>query len=214
MKTEPLTREHYISRCFAFLDRHSPPSLPARPLELCRSEGIETVKLSDMLRSAPDMTREEIYAVWGNKDGVSFAGKNGGGRIFYNDGQTVHRVRFTICEELMHLVLGHHDNGNFRLTRQSWSDEEYGRIEREAKNGACLILCPPGYYLRQKPRLREIVARCNVSDACAASIVSFYSENEDMLRTAFISSRQKHVTYPPGVFAAPLSRDENNEWIY
>lgn len=182
----------YLSRTFRFLDSLGAPGLPVSLSRCCRSAGVEVQRFSQLLEEG--FTRENLRRWLGNNDGACF--QRGEHRIIvYNDGQPFLRSRFTLAEELMHHVLGHPCSPDFSVLRQSYSEEEYALLEREARNAACLLLCPPGYYFRQRPSLTELMRRCRVSEACAVQIRRFYAENEPELRRLFSASHQKDLFY-------------------
>ena len=78
------------------------------------------------------MDEREVLALCGNPDGVL---QRSGGRscICYNDRRPPRRVRFTLCEEIAHHLLGHLDEPGFRMFRQDYREETYARCEAEAK---------------------------------------------------------------------------------
>ena len=182
----------YIARTLRFLDSLTAPALPVSLSRCCRAAGVELTSFSSLL--AGGFTREEVLALAGNRDGACLC--RGEHRvILYNDGQPDLRCRFTVAEELMHHVLGHPRSASFSVLRQSYSPEEYAAAEREAKGAACLLLCPPAYYLRRRPDLTAVMRRCRVSEACAVHIRRFYAENDAEIRRCFRCSHQRDVFY-------------------
>ena len=184
--------DSYIARTFRFLDSLTAPALPVSLNRCCRAAGVELIPFSRLIGEG--FSREELRTWLGNDDGACY-GLGDHRVIVFNDGQPDVRSRFTVAEELMHHVLGHPRAAGFSALRQSYSEEEYARIEQEAKGAACLLLCPPGYYLRRRPDLTETMRRCLVSEACAVQIRRFYAEHDIEIRRCFRTSPQNRIVY-------------------
>ena len=177
-------RERRVVRTANELVRRHGLTLPVDVAALCRHYGARLVTLSELERRG--MSREAVFAVWGNRDGVAMSGRRGRA-IGYNDRAAEKRIRFTLAEELMHLLLGHTEDARFAVGRQSYDDDTYARYETEAKRGACLLLVPPTVYFRCRCRgsLAALARLCRVSRACAWTAAQYYEQNENELRALF-----------------------------
>lgn len=177
-------RERRVVRTANELVRRHGLTLPVDIAALCGHYGVRLVTLSELERRG--MSREAVFAVWGNRDGVAMSGRHGRA-IGYNDSAAEKRIRFTLAEELMHLLLGHTADRRFAASRQSYDEALYARYESEAKHGACMLLIPPTVYFRYRALYGTAgVARlCRVSRACAWTAARYYEENESELRRLF-----------------------------
>lgn len=158
--------------------------LPVDVAALCRVCGARLMPLSELTEGG--MARSAVFAVWGNPDGVAMSS----GRrwtIGYNDRTAPNRIRFTMAEELMHLLLGHTEDRRFALARQSYDEESYQRYETEAKRAAGMLLLPPSVYFRYRSVCAPaaIARLCRISESCERSAARWYEENEDELRALF-----------------------------
>ena len=177
-------RDREVVRLANELVRRHALTLPVDVAALCPLYGARLVSLSEL--EAKGLDSEAVFAVWGNRDGVAMASRRGR-TIGYNDRAAEKRVRFTLAEELMHLLLGHTEDARFRVGEQSYDAGTYERFENEAKRGACMLLIPPTVYFRFRALygLAGIARLCRVSRACAWTAAQYYNANEAELRALF-----------------------------
>lgn len=183
----------YISKALLVSERYS-RALPISPESICAAENIRCLPLSYYVSKG--MSEKEVFGVWRNCDGALNLFRQKDKRhavISYNDRCAPHRVRFTLCEELMHLFLGHADDPRSCYTRPEYREDFYSLCEFEAKNAACILLCPPVFFYNYKPTIEEMVDICNISKDCAASIRRFYIANERAITKSMAYSR---ITLP------------------
>ena len=159
-------------------------TLPVDVAALCRLYGARLMPLSELEKQGLDA--QTVFALWGNRDGVAMASRRGRA-IVYNDRAAEKRIRFTLAEELMHLLLGHTADASFRAMDQRYDAETYARYETEAKRGACMLLIPPTVYFRYRTLygIGGIARLCRVSHACAWTAAQYYEQNEEQLRALF-----------------------------
>ena len=177
-------REERVIRLANELVRRHALTLPVDVAAICPLYGARLIPLSEL--EAKGLEPEAVFAVWGNRDGVAMASRRCR-TIGYNDRAAEKRVRFTLAEELMHLLLGHTEDGRFRLGEQSYDADTYALYEAEAKRGACMLLIPPTVYYRYRELygLGGIARLCRVSRACAWTAAQYYEQNERELRALF-----------------------------
>ena len=177
-------REIRVVRLADALVRRHALTLPVDVAAICPVYGARLLSLSELERQGLDA--ETVFAVWGNRDGVAMASRRGR-TIGYNDRAAEKRVRFTLAEELMHLLLGHTEDQRFRAGEQSYDAAVYARYEAEAKHGACMLLIPPTVYFRYRELcgLAGIARLCRVSRSCAWTAAQYYEQNEKELRELF-----------------------------
>ena len=177
-------RDRRVVRLANELVRRHALTLPVDVAAVCPIYGARLLSLSELEQKGLDA--ESVFAVWGNRDGVAMATRRGR-TIGYNDRAAEKRIRFTLAEELMHLLLGHTEDERFRLGEQSYDAETYALYEAEAKHGACMLLVPPTVYFRYRELygLGGIARLCRVSRACAWTAAQYYDENEKELRALF-----------------------------
>lgn len=177
-------RDRRVVRLANELVRRHALTLPVDVAAICPVYGARLLSLSELEEKGLDA--ETVFAVWGNRDGVAMASRRCRA-IGYNDRAAEKRIRFTLAEELMHLLLGHTEDERFRLGEQSYDAGTYALYEAEAKHGACMLLVPPTVYFRYRELygLGGIARLCRVSRACAWTAAQYYDENEKELRTLF-----------------------------
>ena len=177
-------RDRRVVRLANELVRRHALTLPVDVAAVCPIYGARLLSLSELEQKGLDA--ESVFAVWGNRDGVAMATRRGR-TIGYNDRAAEKRIRFTLAEELMHLLLDHTEDERFRLGEQSYDAETYALYEAEAKHGACMLLVPPTVYFRYRELygLGGIARLCRVSRACAWTAAQYYDENEKELRALF-----------------------------
>lgn len=139
------------------------------------SLGIKIKPLSLYLENG--FSAHEIFDIIGNQDGAAM--KSGGYYIIYNDLKPRRRIRFTLSEELMHIVLGHADDMRFQLGKP-YDTALYRQYEHEAKLGASILLMPPSIYYRYKNvcSLKKLSAQLDISEAAAFRAIKYYDEHE------------------------------------
>lgn len=135
-------------------------SLPLHVDKLCDSLGIELCPLSDIV-AGTGLSKQELFDIWGNEDGAVMQ-FNGHSKIAYNDSLSKGRRRFTICEEISHVVLRHVEDSRFNAFNQSYGKQIYREYEEEARIGAGLMLCQPQYFFLH----RELLTPSSVSYLC------------------------------------------------
>ena len=177
-------REKAVVRLANELVRRHACTLPVDVAALCPIYGARLVTLSALEKEGLDA--EAVFAVWGNRDGVAMASRRGR-TIGYNDRAAEKRIRFTLAEELMHLLLGHTEDSRFSALDQRYDEATYALYETEAKRGACMLLVPPTVYFRCRTLygIAGIARLCRVSRACAWTAARYYEQNEAELRALF-----------------------------
>lgn len=128
-------------------------------------------------------TAEDIARIMESEDGAAYRTRNGLA-IAYNDTKLPERVRFTICHEIGHIVLGHFQYvEDRRLSRRSLDALPYGTLEIEANVFARNLLIPPAVY-DAKPKGNVNITRAffGVSKSCANARYSALSHDAACLR--------------------------------
>lgn len=177
-------REIRVVRLADELVRRHALALPVPVERICAVYGARLLPLSEL--TARGMDAETVFACWGNRDGVAMESR-AARTIAYNDRAAERRVRFTLAEELMHLLLGHASDERFSVATQRYDEKTYALYEAEAKHGAAMLLVPPTVYFRYRERfsLSTIAHLCHVSRACAWTAAQYYEQNEAELRALF-----------------------------
>lgn len=180
-------RDRAVVRLADSLVRQYGLLLPLPIERVCSRCGAKLLPLSELQRRG--MEAEAVFACWGNRDGVALQSR-GGRTIAYNDRAAENRLRFTLAEELMHLLLGHAADGDFSVAAQRYDEQTYRLYEAEAKHGAALLLLPPTVYFRYRERcsLAAIARLCRVSNACAWTAARYYEDNEAELKALFTAA--------------------------
>ena len=160
-------------------------SLPLHIGNLCDSLGIELCPLSDII-AGTGLPEQALFDIWGNEDGAVMQ-FNGHNKIAYNDSLPRCRVRFTICEEISHVVLHHVEDSRFNAFNQSYGSRIYLEYEEEARIGAGLMLCQPQYFFPH----RDLLTPSSVSYLC--DITNKYAE----VRCDVLSRFEDSITSNP-----------------
>lgn len=148
--------------------------VPVNVEDIAERSGIALIPLTQLCADT-GLRPEEVYAIWGNRDGVANAHK-GSYAVAYNDTVPEVRRRFTVAEELMHIFLGHL-SPEFKVYDQSYSDALYRRCESDAKVCAGMLLCPPKLFYTHEAYITPatMAKLCLVSEECAARAMSMYA---------------------------------------
>ena len=174
--TTPERRQVLYSKMLRFMIDLKINSVPADLWEICARAGVELVSSSQIAKET-GMSEEDIFSIWGNVDGTtnSFRGRY---RISYNDTQPITRARFTICEELAHIVYGHVEDPDFSVAHQSYSDNKYAQYDEEARLGAGFLLCHPKFFYTYERYLvpQHLSELCGISLPCAKARHEIYTK--------------------------------------
>ena len=140
---------------------------PLKIESLCKSLGVDLIPLTRIV-SDTSLTEEDIFSIWGNEDGVIQRCGNRH-RISYNDTVRLGRSRFTLCEELSHMILGHTKDSKFSLSNQQYDLSTYHQYEEEARIGAGILLCNPKFFYFYQSLLQpNLLANiCKITPQCA-----------------------------------------------
>lgn len=173
-------REKRALSCVNYLLDHFVYKLPVEPEKIAKVYNIKLCSASDYIGQGMD--KDVLFDIWGNSDGSAMScGKLH--VINYNDQTPINRRRFTIAEELMHILLGHTQDKRFSVFSQDYSPEVYNEYEHEAKTAAGLLLMPLPVYFRNRLRtLEEISSACMISGACSFVTAQYIAQNETELR--------------------------------
>ena len=174
-------REKRALKCVNHLLDHFVYKLPVEPYKIAKAYNIKMCSASYYAEQG--MERDALFAIWGNSDGSAMSyGKQH--VINYNNAMPYNRQRFTIAEELMHILLGHTRDKRFSVFSQDYSPDVYDEYEHEAKTAAGLLLMPLPVYFRYHPyrSLEAIANACMISNACAFTSMQYIVKNEAELR--------------------------------
>ncbi|MBP0985144.1 MAG: ImmA/IrrE family metallo-endopeptidase [Oscillospiraceae bacterium] len=175
-------RRDVYNAAFIFMIANDLATIPICPEELCRKQGIEIVSLTQII-SHTGLTQDDIFSIWGNKDGV-LQRFNGSYKIAYNDTMPLVRIRFTLLEELSHRLLNHCSNQDFNMFNQKYDQHTYGVYEEEARMCAGLILCPPQFYYNSPSELtlNSFQQVYKVSETCARARIDILRKYESEIK--------------------------------
>ena len=177
-------RDTLVIRTANYVIQRNVYRLPVNIISVCCSYGIRLLPASEYIIRG--MNPQILFGTWGNPDGSAVSlGDNH--VINYNDMAPENRQRFTLAEELMHILLGHTKDHRFNAFAQTYPEEVYMQYESEAKHGAGMILVPPSVYFKYRAiyGLDQIAKLCRVSHACAYTVARYYDQNEAYLREHF-----------------------------
>lgn len=160
-------QQKIYSSIFSTMLAYKALTLPLDIKRLCRDMGIKLCPLSQIMADT-GLSQQQIFDIWGNEDGAVSTYKDRH-IIGYNDYQIEGRIRFTICEEICHIILGHTEDPRFCVFNQEYSECTYQIYEKEARSGAGLILCQPQFFFANPDMLTpdNLVQLCGITKKCA-----------------------------------------------
>lgn len=165
--TTPERRQTLYSKMLRFMINNKVNAIPVDLTTLCRTAGVDLVPLSKLLRET-DLNPSDVFSLWGNEDGAVHV-HNGKHRIAYNDEAPPCRTRFTLCEEIAHIVYGHTQDPNFNMFSQSYNPQKYAQYDEEARLGAGFLICHPRFFYSYEQYLspESLSTLCDISLSCA-----------------------------------------------
>lgn len=201
-------RERLVLRTVNLLIERNVYSLPVDVMAICRAYNIDVVPLSYYTEQG--MTPKDLFTIWGNPDGVASTCQ-GRSVINYNDRAKENRARFTLSEELMHVLLGHTEDPRFSVFSQSYEPEVYAQYEREAKTAAAMLLFPASLWLRHGREATDAAfARvCRISKACAWTTRRWYQDNDELVRKY---ATKKSLSYDRDLLGTSGTRRALDVW--
>lgn len=137
-------RQEVYGRVFTTMLQYKAFSLPLDINRLCKDMGIELRPLSRIIQDT-GLSAQAVFDIWGNEDGAVNAYQHRH-IIAYNDFRHPGRIRFTIGEEIGHVICGHTEDPRFCVFNQTYSENTYKAYEEEARMSGGLILCQPQYF--------------------------------------------------------------------
>ncbi len=160
-------RQQLYSTIFRFMIVHHIDDIPIELAPLCKKIGVELIPLT-RITAESDLSPNEIFDIWGNSDGVVHRYQDRH-CIAYNDTVSSGRKRFTICEELSHMILGHTQDTRFDIRQQNYCPATYRRYEEEARIGAGILMCNPKFFYQYESELtpRQLAELCGLTLCCA-----------------------------------------------
>ncbi len=198
-------RRFVYDRIFKFLIDNNINKFPISIEKLCNLLNVELKPLSNIIRET-SLKAQDIFDVWGNEDGcVIYYSQANKHKIAYNDYKPTERIRFTICEECSHILLGHTQDPSFNVFLQSYTSDTYEEYDETARIGAGLILCSPKFYYNNQHLVSPTHLRtiCQISQPCANTRIKVLNKYKYEI--------QNHPLYEslPSI-SVPLSMLKNN----
>lgn len=182
---------------FKFMLDYNIDTLPVSVQSLASTLDVELISLTQLIKEG--FEPKDIFSIWGNEDGVvtTYTSHTGKTRykIAYNDNKPAHRIRFTIMEELSHIILGHTNNSDFNMFTQDYNTSVYNKLDEEARMCAgFLLFSPKFYYMYEKDLTLDIISDiCMISKQCASTRCIVY----DKFKQAIMSSHlYQHLAVP------------------
>lgn len=190
---------------FGFFINNDISTIPIQEENICQLLNIELVKLSDIIAHT-GLTQEEIFLIWGNEDGV-LQSHDKVYKIAYNDYKPICRQRFTIMEEISHMMLNHISDPNFNIFNQEYDEATYLRYDEEARMCAGLLLCPPQFFYDYEDAMSTGLFQdiYNVSKLCAKTRISILSKYETEIKSSPLYSFLPTIDLDRGLYFANKS---------
>ncbi|MEE0120606.1 MAG: ImmA/IrrE family metallo-endopeptidase [Agathobaculum butyriciproducens] len=176
-------RQQIYTTVFQFIIDHNICTLPIDIYQIADILHVPLTSLSQIVQES-DLSKEDVLCIWKNEDGCvhSYTDKDGRTkyRIAYNDEKPKGRMRFTIAEELSHIMLGHTNLEEFNMFHQSYSEAKYQMIDEEARIAAGILLCSPKFYYEQGfiYDVSELALAYSITEACAKTRISVFDKWE------------------------------------
>jgi Zn-dependent peptidase ImmA (M78 family) len=162
------------------------------PVDLKTIAYFNRIKLLPLSKQIADgQDQNIIFEFWQNTDGAAhvYCKRGHDIRIIgYNDRKPPRRVRFTLAEEIMHIILGHSYDIHFDVNGGRFDPEIYAAYEEEAHLAAGLLLCNPKtcYRLDFERQLTEsdLMRIFLVSRDCAYRTICDLHEYEQVIKNS------------------------------
>ena len=168
------------TKVFKFIIDNNIDTIPVSHEKLADILNVELIPLSDLIKAG--FKERDIFRIWGNNDGVvnCYVDKQNKQhyKITYNDLSSGYRKRFTIMEELSHIILGHTDDTDFNLFNQCYEQSKYNTYDEDARICAGFLLLSPMFYFtyqRDMP-IKFISDICKISETCAHTRCDIYNK--------------------------------------
>lgn len=144
-------------------------TLPFNVEKMCYRLGIELVPLS-LICKETGLDHQQVFDIWGNQDGV-ICNSADHVKISFNDYAAPGRIRFTICEEICHYILGHVNDPRFDMFNQQYDESTYMKYEEEARIGAGILLTQPQFFFQHEEFFNPTAMAylCDISKQCAVA---------------------------------------------
>jgi Zn-dependent peptidase ImmA (M78 family) len=177
--TTPERRQALYSKMLRFMIYYKVNSVPVDITKLCQSANISLIPLSKIIEDT-SLSAAEIFALWGNEDGAVHL-HNHKYIIAYNDDLPSSRIRFTLCEELAHIVFNHISDPDFNMFTQDYAPEKYLKYDEEARLGAGFLICHPRFFYAYERCLQpeHLSSLCGISLSCAKARREVYMKYKD-----------------------------------
>lgn len=165
-------RNDVYTKAFHYLITNSINMHPLPLNDICQKQGIEIIPLSKILETT-GLSHRDIFKIWGNPDGIVQYAPNKNCKIqykiSYNDSQPRNRIRFTIAEELSHIICGHVNDKRFNMFTQTYDNNIYELYDQQARMCAGILLCSPKFYYKNYSNYKtaDIAKICKISIECA-----------------------------------------------
>lgn len=190
-------RNYVYDTVFQFIIDNNLNVFPISIQKLCTLLNVELVTLSDIIYHT-SLRTQDVFDIWGNEDGCVTAYKHGEvlhHKIAYNDDKILERIRFTICEECMHILLGHTKNPLFNAFQQSYSSFTYAQYDEEARIGAGLVICPPQFYYAHADEVAptHLCKICKISEPCANTRMEVLNKYKNEIQQRPLYKELPHV---------------------
>lgn len=160
-------RQQLYSKMFRFMLDNCIDTVPFQIAPLCKKLDVALVPLSSIIKDT-GLSMQAVFDIWGNEDGVinRYGGKH---RISYNNLVPRGRVRFTVSEELAHMVFGHTENPEFNMFGQNYCQATYDQYEEEGRMGAGMLICHPKFFYSNQNILTpgNLALACDLTIPCA-----------------------------------------------
>lgn len=181
-------RYNIYTKVFIFLIQNKLYVNPISIQKVCEILNIKLSPLSNISKGS-GLSNEDIFTIWGNEDGAANSARLLDGtlihKISYNDSKPTSRIRFTIWEEICHILLGHTLDKNFNIFNQQYDIDLYSRYEEEARIAAGMFIFNPVFYYLNKDNLTidKICYLFGLSEKCAIVRCNIYNRFEQEIKS-------------------------------
>lgn len=183
MTPEENRRQKVYTTIFKFITNNHIATLPIDIEAIAKILNAKIVPLSQIVTEGR-LTEQEVLNIWKNEDGCvhCYSDKHGQAhyKVAYNDRKPYRRIRFTIVEELSHIILGHTACSDFNVFCQSYSEEKYRKFDEDARIAAGILLCSPKFYYHtaHKHDAKSLATICDITESCAKTRICVFTKFE------------------------------------
>lgn len=150
-------------------------SLPVEPFSICEKNGWKLIPVNEFCAQRgydPELMLSSV--IMSDYGAAIHTVANNSYCIVYNDKHDDETIRWIICHEIAHIILGHFNSTAHIISKGVLSPDEYVRCEQEAEWFTRTLFAPPPVLAAiGSTKSTQISELCAISDECAGRAMLF-----------------------------------------